>query len=433
MRTLLSLTAVLAAAVLFAIVVSHDPGYVVIGVGHWVVETSAVLAALLLAVLYFALAVVFRLISRVLRFPGRVRLWRARRRHAAAARDFVRGLTALAEGRWQLAEETLTRNVQRSDNPLLHHLAAARAAHRLQAWARRDMHLLHAQQAAPDAVIAVGLQQAELLAAQGELDRARASLVHLRGIAPKHAEVLRQLKGVALKLKDWTLLADLIEDLRRHQVVRPAEIDALEGLAHEALLEKAAADGGVEAMQKAFDALPRGLRHNARVVGAYAREMVRRGEGARAEVAVRAALARDWSEELAALYGDIPTEDPDGQLANGEAWLKDHAKSAVLLLALGKVCARARLWGKARVYLESSIGAAPSAQAYRELGALLEHLGDPDRALEVYRKAVELAVNATERHVLLKDKPEFRNTGRFTATRPPRDPFTSSARRSGGS
>jgi HemY protein len=55
------------------------------------------------------------------------------------------------------------------------------------------------------------------------------------------------------------------------------------------------------------------------------------------------------------------------------------------LLTLGRLSLRARLWGKARGYLEACIAREGPAQAYRELGQLLERMREPERALEVYR------------------------------------------------
>lgn len=64
----------------------------------------------------------------------------------------------------------------------------------------------------------------------------------------------------------------------------------------------------------------------------------------------------------------------------------------MLLLALGRLSLRNRLWGKARSYLEASIGASPRSAAYGELGRLLEQLGEQEAAREHYRKGLELLV-----------------------------------------
>jgi HemY protein len=78
------------------------------------------------------------------------------------------------------------------------------------------------------------------------------------------------------------------------------------------------------------------------------------------------------------------------QLTSAESWLKKHSTNPVLLFTLGRLCLRNKLWGKARSYLEASISIDPSAYAYRELGALLETMGEPDKALTCFKAGLEL-------------------------------------------
>jgi HemY protein len=75
-------------------------------------------------------------------------------------------------------------------------------------------------------------------------------------------------------------------------------------------------------------------------------------------------------------------------LALAETLLETHPHDPGLLLALGRLCLRAKLWGKARGYLEASISTDGPTPAYRELGHLLEQLGEHETALEVYRRGL---------------------------------------------
>jgi HemY protein len=102
------------------------------------------------------------------------------------------------------------------------------------------------------------------------------------------------------------------------------------------------------------------------------------------------AIHRRWSDALVYAYGLIPSNNLATQLTYAERWLKHHADNAVLLLTLGRLCVRNQLWGKGRSYLEASLAIEPQAETYRELGALLERLKQPEAALECYRKALTL-------------------------------------------
>src|SRR5690606_17952751 len=108
---------------------------------------------------------------------------------------------------------------------------------------------------------------------------------------------------------------------------------------------------------------------------------------ATAEKYLRAFLNKQWEESLVRLYGTMALPQPVSKYLDfAEAWLKDHGRSPMLLLTLGRLCSRLRLWGKARVYYESSVAIHPTVEAYAELGELLESLGELDSARECFQK-----------------------------------------------
>jgi HemY protein len=112
-----------------------------------------------------------------------------------------------------------------------------------------------------------------------------------------------------------------------------------------------------------------------------------------AEQVVRDTLKRHWDKQLVYLYGLIKSGDPDKQLASAEHWLKsqDKQNDAVLLLTLGRLCKRNKLWGKARAYLDASIGIQARSDSYKELGELMEQLEEPDKAASYFRQGLLLA------------------------------------------
>ena len=69
------------------------------------------------------------------------------------------------------------------------------------------------------------------------------------------------------------------------------------------------------------------------------------------------------------------------------------APDAVLLLTLGRLCARQELWGKAQSYLDASISVEPMYSAYLVLAQLHDRLGNADAARRNYRESLDLAVN----------------------------------------
>jgi HemY protein len=106
---------------------------------------------------------------------------------------------------------------------------------------------------------------------------------------------------------------------------------------------------------------------------------------------LRRALDSNWSDNLAELYGRLETESGAQRLAIAESWLKQYPGNPMLLLMLGRLSLKERLWGKARSYLEASIGFAPTPQAYQELGALLEKMDESEQAMECFRTGLDLS------------------------------------------
>ena len=92
-------------------------------------------------------------------------------------------------------------------------------------------------------------------------------------------------------------------------------------------------------------------------------------------------------------YSRVKSTHPEKQLEFAERLLKDHEKNAGLLLALGRLAKYCQLWGKARSYLEASIGIEDHIDTYKELGTLLEQLNEKKIAADYFRKGVMVAAN----------------------------------------
>lgn len=390
MRTLIVALLVLALSVLVALAVKHDNGYLLIGYGNWSVEGSLAFFVLLDLILFVLLYTGIRLLSRFLGLPARFQDWRQRREAARARKALTQGLVELSEGHWKSAEKNLVRHASQSETPLLNYLAAARSAQQQGAYDRRDHYLQLAHESMPSADVAVGLTQAELQLAHEQLEQALATLKHLRRIAPRHTHVLKLLKELYERIGDWEELYHLLPELRRRKVAGREELKLLELKVCGNLLDEAARSGRLERLDQAWKRFPATARSDQALVTRYAAHLMDLGEQDRVEKLLREAIGRHWNEELVERYSRVTSSNLVRQLSSAESWLKQHPRDAVLLLTLGRLSMKNRLWGKARSYLEASLGAEPSAAAYRELGALLESMGERSQAMACYRGGLEL-------------------------------------------
>ncbi|MEW8013675.1 MAG: heme biosynthesis HemY N-terminal domain-containing protein [Candidatus Sedimenticola endophacoides] len=390
MRGLIHALIALALSVLLIRLLQADNGYLLLGYGAWTVEGSLALFVLLDLLLFALLYLLVRTLIRFWSMPAGFRHWRQARTRRRARRAFNQGLIELSEGGWRRAERDLVRYAGHSEFPLVNYLAAARAAQLQGADERRDHYLQMAHTSMPAADVAVGLTQAELQLSHSQLEQALATLMHLRQVAPKHTYVLKLLKELYQRLGAWQELAQLLPELKKRQVVDARELLRLEGEANRERLHRAAQQEDIQALLDVWQGIPWSLRRGEALVSVYANHLLNRGQPDRAERLLRETLSRDWSDTLGELYGRVGATDGTLQLSAAEGWLEGRPENPVLLLSLARLSLRARLWGKARSYYEASITHGPSAEAYRELGALLERMGEIREAMHCYREGLGL-------------------------------------------
>lgn len=365
-------------------------GYIQIIYGDWTIETSVVVFVTLLLAVFAACYTLLRVWSKARRFPKRWRELQEQRQLNKARHGLTQGLTRLAEGAWHNAEQLLIQHVEHSDAPILNYLAAARAAQELGSETRRDVYLNRAQQAKPENTFAVELSQARLQFDYKQPQQALATLRKLDTAARRQAPVLKLFMKIYSELQQWEALIDLLPDLRKANIMDSAQSDAVECNAYTHLLVRAATNQDATVLLKAWQQMPQKIRAHESVIAGYARGLINKGMSEQAELALYEAINKEWNENLVHLYGLAAGVDSAKQLTRAEAWLDKHENNALLLLTLGRLCLRTRLWGKARRYLEASVMATPHPEAYHTLAQLLERLGEQEKALDCYRKGLAL-------------------------------------------
>lgn len=388
MKLLMMIFIILFAGVSLALVAREDAGYILINYGQWKLETTLVLSGLALLLCFAILYFLIRLLAQAGHLPHRARDWRHERQRIKASTALTRGLIQLEEGQWRAAENNLIKFAPSSETPLLYYLAAARAAQKQGAHERRDDYLRLAHQATPAADIAIGLTQAELQLSHQQTEQALASLQRVSALAPQHGHVLHLLMKLYIDLHDWPQLLALLPELRKRKVLSGTEADALESRAHAGRIATLPRSQGVAALHEMWRGAPRRVRGAEEVVVSYIQQLRAFGDESLAETVMREMLKKHWSDELVVLYGLVEGPDPARQLAHAEGWLKHQGNNSALLLTLARLSLRNRLWGKARSYFESSLALGPRAETYQELANLLEQMGEPQAALENYRKGL---------------------------------------------
>lgn len=355
--------------------VATDPGYVLLRLRGWRVETTVVAAVLILLLAWGLLTALWRL----LRWPFGAFSRRHRRLSQQRMGD---GLLALIEGRHGDAERDLNR-ASRLDSlrgPAL--LASAVAASRRGEHGRALEALDQASQSAPQAARVL---RARVLRQEGKPGEAMALLAPESDKGSLTPGGWRELALAALASGDIRRAREALDPLQKSGSLGTRAYAALEAKVLTAAIN-AAPDGA--ALNMLWSQLPKAQRRVPAAIDAYARCASGFGLVLPAMDEVESALRREWSPRLIETYGTLPGDDVEPRLRRAEGWLDAHPNDANLLLTLGRMCVRLKLWGKAHQYLQRSLALAPSAGAWEALGGTFAGQGDAEQAQRCYRNAL---------------------------------------------
>ncbi len=376
-RWILLLVAVAAIAAFGWHWVAEDPGYVLVQLRGWQAEMSVVAATVALLVIWGLLTVAWRLA----RWP----FGALSRRHRRISRQRLGdGLVALMEGRHGDAERDLNR-ASRLDTlrgPAL--LASAEAASRRGEHGRALEALAEAGQSAPRAARVL---RARVLRRDGKAAEAVALLAPEADAGTLSPGGWRELAIASLETGDFRRAREALEPIQKSGALGARNYAALEAQVLTASL-RAATDGA--ALNQLWSQLPKQQRRAPAAVDAYARAAAGFGMVLPAMDEVESALRREWSPQLIETYGMLGDDSLDARLRRAEAWLDAHPNDPCLLLTLGRMCVRLKLWSKAHPYLERSLALKPTAEAWEALGDAYAGEGDEPLARQCYRNALAL-------------------------------------------
>jgi HemY protein len=377
---LLLILALLLAAGALAPMFKSDPGHVLINFGDWTIETSVLVLATAMLVLWF----IFQVVAWLWRMPVET----ARKmREQRAFKQLEKGLLALTEGDWGAAEKALEKSASVQARTTAHYLAAAQAADSQDAHDRREYYLEQADSGGAKKRFLVELTRARMLVANGNFEAALPVLQDLYERRRKHPQVLELLSRCYRESGDWDELLAMLPAMDKAGVLDDEQSRALR---EEAAVNKLRSVDSAEELQSAWKKLPRAMRHHAVVVEAFAIGAAKLGRADLAEPVISTSLKSAWNPLLVLLYGDPGADDRSKRLKQSEKWLKQHPDDASLHLALGRLCAGESLWGKAREHMVKSLELEPSSPGYDALGQLLERQGELEAAMACFRNALRM-------------------------------------------
>lgn len=373
-----------------------QPGFVLLQYGSWSLETSLVIFAVVFTMLVVATYLVLRSLMLVKQTPRKLAAWQLSRQHHSAGRALTRGLILLEEGRWANAERLLVRHAGNSETPLLHYLAAARAAQKQHASDRRDNYLRLAHETTSGADVAVGVVQAELQLAAGQQEQALATLQHLRELAPKHPHVLQLLQQLYTDMNQWQSVQEVLPDLRKRNVLAAPAVAVLSTNATVGQLQAALSRRDWDAMGVVWQQTPAKIQRSEPMLQVYVSGLRQQNKTEQAIALIEGFLRKQWSDSLIYQYGLIIPEDSIPQLVKAEKWLPTRKDNPWLLLTLGRLAKANKMWTQAEEYLQASIRHGGRGETYQALAEVLAAEDKDQQAAEAYQQGLSLMLSENE-------------------------------------
>lgn len=376
MKFLLWLLTLFTAAVAVALL-AKNPGYVVLVYPPYRFELSLTLFSLgllaLLAATYFTVHVLLA----AFRLPSKVRQYREQRELSQGRTAMMEALSAFFEGRYAAAEKAAVRAMNSGDKSGINPIIAARSAHELREFDKRDHYLANSEGKSVGESTMRLIAKTEFMLDEKQPQLALNTLKELNASGKhKHIGALQLELKAQQQSRNWDGVLNAVSQLEKRSAL--ASVVAIQ-LRQQAWLEKLRAQAeDLNALQTLWKTIPDELKQRTQIAKLTAASFIKLRECKSAQKILTDSLNAQWDSELVSLYGDCQGNNSIAFIEQAEKWLNLHSDDAGLLLALGKLCLHHELWGKAQSYLDASNSLSPSRAAYTTLAELAEKLHKTD-------------------------------------------------------
>lgn len=391
----LSAIALLAGAGLLRLV-QHDAGYVLIVIGSKSIEMRFWMAVLVLVVLAVVLYYLWRALQAVAsKFSDLSWLSLRGSRQGRAQTRLRQGILRVFEGDYEEADRILKRVVKVLPNDPLALVASSESAIRMGHPQTARQRLQASETQAPQEALSIELAEVRTLISEGRLQQALAQLLVVKSRYKKRPAVLILLQDLLQKLEDWPALETLLPEIERSAAKDLLDWPTLQRRTYrELLLASSEAPEPLKQVDAVWTRVPKSLREDPQLLAVYCRLLIAYERYNPVADLLRKALKKTWSDELVELYGLLPGPDLKRQLRIAQSWLDAHPDDAGLHLCVGRIAMRNELWGTAKEHLERSLQLAPLPVTYAELARLLDHMGEIEQSLSLFRKGLLQATPA---------------------------------------
>ncbi len=395
MRLLFAFLLLAALAVLAALLFKVNTGYALFVAPPYRVEISLNAFVLLVVRGFAALYMLLRLAAKIAGMPAEVRASRRRQNVERARTKQDCAVVALLEGRYGKARQYADEALAIPQSSGLPALLGARAAIDMREFDQAEAFLNRPDASVTSLTVPRLMLAADMALEQGQPGTALAKLAELKREAGLHTAAQRLELRVLTAAGRHADIPPLVDQLVKRRVYDAAQGDLLRASAHAEVL--AAYRHDAAGLRAYWNRLSDADRLGPKVARAGATSFLALGGDRESAEIIERCLERSWDSELVVLYAQCKTGDSTRQLETGERWLAAHNQDATLLYALGRLCEREGLWGKAQTYLEASLALDNHWRTRMALGEMLARLDRHAEANAQLAAALKVAIAELER------------------------------------
>ncbi len=372
----------------------RDPGTADIALLGWELQTSALGLLALIIVGFIALAIIWRVISAVLKLPSLWRLRSARQKQQAADEQLLRAWAELERGRFGVAEKLARARLNEASLPPLNYTVAADAL-MAQGETAATLNLLdEARSTFPRFADFLSLHIANRFRQQKNLAPALELLQSLAAAHPKDEAIVCAFAETLFEAADWEKLRTLMPALRRLKWsgLTEQDVQRYDRAVYGGLIQEAARHKQTSELAAIWNDAPKSLRQDELMLASLANSWLTLGQPDEAERILETALDQQCTPALLRQWLALPPKDPARAVTRFNRWANQITCQSDTNL---RAYAQARLaWLNddtegAKQALAPVLNDQPDVSSLKLAAQIAEHERDSTQAVVYYTKAFE--------------------------------------------
>jgi HemY protein len=246
---------------------------------------------------------------------------------------------------------------------------------------RRDL-WLHALSDEGKHQLALQMTRAEILLDDRQTEQALEALDLAQQAGGRHVQQLRLALRAHEQAENWPAMLRVLRQIEKSRAMPEEVIQGLGARAWRARIKEA--QGSPERLKSIIKEAGKSL-DRPELIDASVDALIHAGEHAQAARLIESTLSNDYRPSLVLRYADLNEPPARDRLGRAERWLSTQGEEPALLEALGKLCAKEELWGKAEDFLVRAQKKEAGSGALLALASVYEKIGRPFDAAQLYK------------------------------------------------